>query len=359
LDMLRYQLGDDGFYRGLKRYLEVNRGKNVVTADLAKAIEESSHVNVDQFFSQWLYGAGAPKFDLGYSYDHDKHQVELTVKQTQKVEGRVGIFHVPVNVEITTASGPRLYPITVSKAEQVFTLPSDSAPLMVLSVEITTASGPRLYPITVSKAEQVFTLPSDSAPLMLLSVEITTASGPRLYPITVSKAEQVFTLPSDSAPLTVLFDKANRVLKSTEFHKEKKEWLYQLKNAGEFADRADAVSALEKIKNDDEVVSALGNALRNDKFWGLRATAADALGQIGSPAASKQLLDALDSANEPWVRYRIVAALGNFKDDSAIPAKLTEIAKADSSYRASAAALQALGRLKTPDALATLGAAVS
>src|SRR2546429_9948052 len=86
------------------------------------------------------------------------------VKQTQKVEGRVGIFHVPVNVEITTASGPRLYPITVSKAEQVFTLPSDSAPLMVL------------------------------------------------------------------------FDKANRVLKSTEFHKEKKEWLYQLKNAGEFAE---------------------------------------------------------------------------------------------------------------------------
>src|SRR5207244_4482350 len=79
-------------------------------------------------------------------------------------------------------------------------------------------------------------------------------------------AEQVFTLPSDSAPLMVLFDKANRVLKSTEFHKEKKEWLYQLKNAGEFADRADAVSALEKIKNDDEVVSALGNALRNDKF---------------------------------------------------------------------------------------------
>jgi aminopeptidase N len=287
LDMLRYQLGDDGFYRGLKRYLEVNRGKNVVTADLAKAIEESSHVNVDQFFSQWLYGAGAPKFDLGYSYDHDKHQVELTVKQTQKVEGRVGVFHIPVNVEITTASGPRLYPIAVSKAEQVFTLPSDSVPLMVL------------------------------------------------------------------------FDEGDHVLKSAEFHKEKKEWLYQLKNAGEFADRADAVSALEKIKNDDEVASALGNALRNDKFWGLRATAADALGQIGSPAASKQLLDALDSANEPWVRYRVVAALGNFKGDSAIPAKLTEIAKADSSYRARAAAFQALGRLKTPDALAILGAAVS
>ena len=287
LTMLRYQLGEDAFYRGLKHYLEVNRGKNVVTADLVKAMEESSHNNVDQFFSQWLYGAGAPKFDLSYSYDNDKHQVALTVKQTQKVEGRVGIFRVPVGVEITTSSGPKLYDVTVSKADQIFTFPSDSAPLMVL------------------------------------------------------------------------FDKGGHILKSTEFHKEKKEWLYQLKNAAEFADRADAAVALEKIKNDEEVVTALGAALHGDKFWGLRATAADALGRIGGAAASKQLLDALNSANEPWVRYRIVSALGNFKDDKTIVAKLDAIAKNDGSYRARSAALQALGRLKSPGVLATLEAAVS
>ena len=287
LYMLRHQLGDEAFYRSLKHYLEMNRGKNVVTADLAKAIEESSHTNVDQFFSQWLYGAGAPKFDLSYSYDNDKHQVALTVKQTQKVEGRVGLFRVPVDVEITTSSGPKLYDITVSKAEQIFTLPADSAPLMVL------------------------------------------------------------------------FDKGDHILKSAEFHKEKKEWLYQLKNATEFADRADAAVALEKIKNDEEVVSALGDALRHDKFWGIRATAADVLGRIGGAAASKQLLDALNSADEPWVRNRIVAALGGFKDDATIAAKLTAIAKDDNSYRARAAALQDLGRLKSPGALATIEAAVS
>ena len=157
----------------------------------------------------------------------------------------------------------------------------------------------------------------------------------------------------------VLFDKGGHILKSTEFHKEKKEWLYQLKNAAEFADRADAAVALEKIKNDEEVVTALGAALHGDKFWGLRATAADALGRIGGAAASKQLLDALNSANEPWVRYRIVSALGNFKDDKTIVAKLDAIAKNDGSYRARSAALQALGRLKSPGVLATLEAAVS
>jgi aminopeptidase N len=287
LYMLRHQLGEEAFYRGIKHYLEVNRGKNVVTADLAKAIEEATHTSVDQFFSQWLYGAGAPKFDVSYTYDTEKHQVMLTVKQTQKIDGRVGLFRVPVEVEIATASGPKLYNVTVWKDKYTFPLPADSAPLMVL------------------------------------------------------------------------FDKGGQVLKSVEFHKEKKEWLYQLKNAADLADRADAVVALGKMKNDEEVVAALGEALRNDKAWGVRATAADTLGQLGSASASKLLLAALDSNDKPWVRSRVVAALGNFKEDAAVAAKLDAIAKQDDSYRARAAALQALGRLKGPNAFATLEAAVA
>jgi aminopeptidase N len=289
LYMLRHQLGEDAFYRGLKHYLEVNRGKNVVTADLAKAMEEATHTNVDQFFDQWLYGAGAPKFDLSYKYDDAKHEVALTVKQTQKVEGHVGLFHIPTEVEITTASGPRLFPITISG----------------------------------------------------------------------EKDTEVFTFRADSAPLMVLFDKGGHILKSADFHKEKKEWLYQLKNASELADRADAVTALGKLKGDEDVVAALADALRSDKAWGIRANAADALGRLGSSTASKQLLEALNTAKEPWVRNRIVSALGDFKDDPAIATKLNAIAGDDSSYRARGAALQALGRLKAPGALATLDAAVA
>ena len=286
LYMLRHQIGEDAFYRGIKHYLQANRGKNVVTSDLAKAIEESTHTNVDQFFSQWLYGAGGPKFELSYTYDGEKHQVILAVKQKQKVEGRVGLFRVPAEVEITTASGPKLYNVTVSKDHQTFPLPAESTPLMVL------------------------------------------------------------------------FDKGGQVLKSAEFHKEKREWFYQLKNAVDLADRADAVVALGKMKNDEEVIGALGEALRNDKAWGVRAAAADTLGQMGGASASKLLLAALDSNDKPWVRNRVVSALGNFKDDAAVAAKLNSIAKQDDSYRARAAALQALGRLKGPDAFATLEAAV-
>ena len=287
LYMLRHQLGDDAFYRGLKHYLEANRGKNVVTADLAKAIEEETHSNVDQFFSQWVYGAGAPKFDLSYSYDDAKHQVALQVKQTQKIEGRVGLFDIPTDVEITTAAGTKNYPLTVSKAKETFPLPADSAPVMVL------------------------------------------------------------------------FDKGGHILKSAEFHKEKKEWLYQLKNASEVADRADAAQALAKLKDDEEVDAALGGALKNDKAWGVRVTAADALGARKSPASARLLLEGLNAASEPWVRNRIVAALGNFKDNVEIAAKLDSVARDDKSYRARAAALLALGKIKAPNALATLNAAVA
>lgn len=282
LMMLRHEIGEEAFYAGLKHYLEVNRGRNVVTADLTRAIEEATHANVDHFFSQWIYGAGAPKFDVGYSYDDTKHKILLKVKQTQKLEGKVGIFQVPVDVEVATAAGAKTYPVTVGKAEESFELAADGAPVMVL------------------------------------------------------------------------FDKGGHVLKSAEFHKEKKEWLYQLKNATEVADRLDAVVELGKSKEDSEAIAAIGNALKSDKAWGVRATAADTLGATKNPVAAKLLLEALGSTKEPWVRNRIVTALGNFKDNNDVLVNVNSIAKEDDSYRARASALQAIGKLKAPNALETL-----
>jgi aminopeptidase N len=287
LYMLRHQLGDDAYWRSLKHYLDVNRGKNVVTPDLIKAIEETTHVNVDRFFQQWIYGAGAPKFDLAYTYNAEKHQVALTVKQTQKVDANVGVFSAPVDVEITTASGPKLYVARIYKADETFTYPADSAPLMVL------------------------------------------------------------------------FDKGGYIFKSAKFHKEKKEWLYQLQHATEFSDRADAIVALDKIKNDDEVVAALSTSLNSDPSWSIRSLSAQGLGNIGGASAYKHLLAALDTNKEPAVRYAIVGSIGYFKDNSDVPIKLQAIASGDSSYRARAAALEGLGRTKSADELPVLTAAVN
>ncbi|MFZ0886122.1 MAG: M1 family aminopeptidase [Candidatus Acidiferrales bacterium] len=283
LKMLRTKLGDEEFFRGLHHYLEVNRNQNVVTGDLEKAIDQSTSTNVDHFFHQWIWRAGAPRYEVSYTYDDATHQVKLNVKQTQKVEGMVDLFDMPVDIEIATASGHKTYPIMVSKEEETFSLPADSAPLMVI------------------------------------------------------------------------FDKGDNVLKSVEFKKRAAELIYQLKNAETVPDRADAAVALGELRDNPEAVAALGYAAVHDRYWGVRVESLKALGKIGGGSAEKQILAAL-SNEEPWVRKVAVQQLGNFTDDPSLAPKLTEIASKDTAYGVRAAALNAIGEIKAPNAYELLTA---
>jgi aminopeptidase N len=132
LYMLREQLGPADFYAGLKRYLEQYRGQNVVTGDLISAFEEATSRNVDRFFQQWIYGAGAPSLAIRYTYAEAPHEVQLEVKQMQKIEGAVGLFTLPTSVEIVTATGSKSFPLVVSKAGETLSFPADAPPLLVL-----------------------------------------------------------------------------------------------------------------------------------------------------------------------------------------------------------------------------------
>ena len=130
-----------------------------------------------------------------------------------------------------------------------------------------------------------------------------------------------------------------------------------MKNATDVADRADAAVALGQTKDYPDGIAALGYAASHDSFWGVRNESLRALGKIGGPAAEKQILAALDNP-QPWVRSQTVQQLGEFKDDSALGPKLTEIAANDKAYRVRGAALTALGEIKAPNAYDVLTAAV-
>jgi aminopeptidase N len=285
LKMLRTKLGEPDFFRALHQYLETNRNQNVVTADLEKSIDQATATNVDKFFHQWIWRAGAPKYEVSYTYDDSAHQIKLLVKQTQKVEGMVDLFDMPVNVEIATAAGRNTYPIEVSQAEETFTLASASAPLMVL------------------------------------------------------------------------FDKGDQVLKSLEFKRTAPALIYQLKNAQDVPDRADAAVALAQIKDNPDVIAALGNAAQHDSFWGIRTESLKALGKIGGPDAEKQIAAVLND-DKPWVREVAVQQLSEFTGDSTLGPKFIEISANDKAYRVRAAALNAIGEVKSPNAYETLIAAV-
>ncbi|HEX6427170.1 MAG TPA: M1 family metallopeptidase [Niastella sp.] len=83
LHMLRRQLGDSIFWKGIQTYYNRYAGKNAVTNDLCKVMEEVSGQDLKQFFQQWLFTTGHPILDIHWKYNTDKKEVNITVIQKQ------------------------------------------------------------------------------------------------------------------------------------------------------------------------------------------------------------------------------------------------------------------------------------
>jgi aminopeptidase N len=83
LHMLRRQLGDSLFWKGIQTYYNRYAGKNAVTGDLRKVMEEVSGEDLQPFFHQWLFIPGHPKLNISWRYRADKKRVDVTVIQSQ------------------------------------------------------------------------------------------------------------------------------------------------------------------------------------------------------------------------------------------------------------------------------------
>ena len=66
LHMLRRQLGDEAFFKGVRNYYNDHREANATTEDLRSALEKSSGKNLKDFFARWIYGAGHPRYELSW-----------------------------------------------------------------------------------------------------------------------------------------------------------------------------------------------------------------------------------------------------------------------------------------------------
>ncbi len=133
LNMIRFILGDELFWKAINYYANKYAYQNVETNDLKIAIEESTGYNLKWFFDQWLYKAGYPIFEVNYTFDENKKIVKLTVEQIQQSDSLTpDVFKTPVDVEITTKSGSKTYRIFIDKRKQEFEFEVDDKPLMVL-----------------------------------------------------------------------------------------------------------------------------------------------------------------------------------------------------------------------------------
>jgi aminopeptidase N len=132
LHMLRFELGEEAFWRAIRRYAEVNQHRTVETADLRRAIEDSTGQGMNWFFDQWVYRGGHPELNVSWDYDSAAKQVKVTVKQTQKVDAVTPLFRMSAEIEIVPAgSEPDVRRVTLSNAEETFHFDAAERPARV------------------------------------------------------------------------------------------------------------------------------------------------------------------------------------------------------------------------------------
>jgi aminopeptidase N len=117
LNLLRYELGEDAFWRGVRLYTTRNFGRSVVTNDLRQAMEEAAGKSLERFFEQWVYGTGLPDIVVRHRVEGDEVVIELEQRQDAPWS-----FPLQVAVETTRGRESRRVELTAKKQEARFRL---------------------------------------------------------------------------------------------------------------------------------------------------------------------------------------------------------------------------------------------
>ncbi len=132
LHMLRGQVGDSAFFRGMRSYYRRYVHSNAVTDDLMEVMQRTSGQRLGWFFDQWLRRPGFAEITSRWSYDESTRRVSLGIAQGNQFPP----FRFPLVIEIREASGVVrrvTVPVAASRVQR-FTLPVrlDSAPEKVI-----------------------------------------------------------------------------------------------------------------------------------------------------------------------------------------------------------------------------------
>jgi aminopeptidase N len=108
LDMLKYVVGGrESYNKAILHYLQQHPYTNVDTHDLLVAFEESTGMDLQWFWDEWLYRGGEPDFHVDCSDEPALTQLVITQKLIPgSITGfKDGVFKMPVVVELHYVDG--------------------------------------------------------------------------------------------------------------------------------------------------------------------------------------------------------------------------------------------------------------
>ena len=123
LHMLRWQVGDSAFFAGIQNYLQdasLSYGY-AKTSDLKQHLEASGKQDLTEFFDDWFYGEGYPKYDMKVN-QLNQLNLEITLAQSQS-HASVSFYEMPVPIRVYYANGTTTdYVLNDTVNNQVFSL---------------------------------------------------------------------------------------------------------------------------------------------------------------------------------------------------------------------------------------------
>jgi aminopeptidase N len=126
LNMLRYQLGDEIFWRGIRAYYAQYQNRNAMTKDFMEIMEQVSGHDLTTFFQQWIYTKGHP--ELAWDWKYEKGKVTISLKQLQPHH----IFTFPLEIGTMANGKMKLHKVLVDEGQETFSLNVSEQPKTVL-----------------------------------------------------------------------------------------------------------------------------------------------------------------------------------------------------------------------------------
>ena len=80
LHMLRKQMGDENFHKGIRTYYETFRDSTALSQDFIDVMQKYSSQDLKPFFRRWLYVGGQPNISGTWRYDRRKKEVVLDIE---------------------------------------------------------------------------------------------------------------------------------------------------------------------------------------------------------------------------------------------------------------------------------------
>lgn len=115
---LRFALGNDSlFFQSLKNYQTQFAHSHAVTSDFQNVVEQTSGLNLDTFFNQWIYGKGHPVFSA--TWNQTGNWVSVKLNQTT-TDPSVPFFHTPVELQLLSSAGDTIVKVYNNLPSQTF-----------------------------------------------------------------------------------------------------------------------------------------------------------------------------------------------------------------------------------------------